>query len=249
MKVFIITGTSQGIGDSLATMLLQEDHQLFCISRNVNERLIEKASENNTPMKYYSFDLTNVAAIEELFQQIYSEIEELPDLTGIYLINNAGVLAPVSPIEKADTYSIVANLHINLLAPMIMTSCFIKHTSHLTIDKRILNVSSGSAKYLLPSKSCYSTSKAGLDSFSKSIQLEQADKTHPVKIAAVYPGIIDTRLQKQIRTVSKEDFPYVDQFVQIAEQGHLQTPQYTARKLIDILLHDDFGNTAIIESI
>ncbi|MEC1662055.1 hypothetical protein [Bacillus halotolerans] len=39
-----------------------------------------------------------------------------------------------------------------------------------------MNISSASAKYLLPSQSCCSTSKAGLDSFSKSISLEQADQ-------------------------------------------------------------------------
>lgn len=55
-----------------------------------------------------------------------------------------------------------------------------------------MNISSGSAKYLLPSQSAYSTSKAGLDSFSKSVNIEQMNKPFPVKVTAVYPGVIIT---------------------------------------------------------
>lgn len=119
----------------------------------------------------------------------------------------------------------------------------------LLSDKRILNISSASAKYLLPSQSCYSTAKAGLDSFTKSIDIEQKLVTYPAKVTAVYPGMIDTHLQSEIRSVSKDLFPYVNEFIQLSEEGKLQTPEYTAHKLIEILLSEDFGKTVVIESI
>ncbi|MNE20112.1 Benzil reductase ((S)-benzoin forming) [compost metagenome] len=65
----------------------------------------------------------------------------------------------------------------------------------------------------------------------------------------MYPGMIDTALQTEIRSISREDFPYVDQFIEIAQQGMLQTPNNTAAKLLDVLLSDDFGSTVVIEQL
>ncbi len=132
---------------------------------------------------------------------------------------------------------------------MVTTSSFIKHTKVLNKDKRIMNISSGLAKYLLPSKSCYSTSKAGLDSFSRSVSIEQADKSYPVKVVSVYPGVIDTEMQSEIRSVKKEDFPMVDQFIQLSKEGKLQTPDFTAEKLIELLFSKDFGSKTVIEDL
>lgn len=117
------------------------------------------------------------------------------------------------------------------------------------MDKRILNISSASAKYILPSQSAYSTAKAGLDSFTKCIDIEQKLAKYPAKAAAVYPGMIDTSLQSDIRSVPAELFPYVNEFIQLSAEGKLQSPEYTASRLIEILVHDDFGKTVIIETI
>lgn len=249
MKYFIITGTSRGIGEALANQLLAEDHHIFCISRTPNERVIERAREKNARLTYCSFDLNQLVDIDRLFEEIFREIEDRADLTAIYLINNAGMLTPVAPIEHNTAASIMENVNVNLIAPMITTSNFIKRSLPLNIDKRVMNISSASARYLLPSQSCYSTSKAGLDSFTKSVSLEQSSQQHAVKVVSVYPGMIDTQLQAEIRSASKEQFPYVDQFIQLAQEGKLQTPEYTAAKLIDILFDEEYGVNAVVESL
>ncbi len=206
MNVFIITGTSRGIGEALAAQLLDDSHHICCISRAVNDKLINLAKEKNNRLSYHSFDLNHITAMDELFAELMDTIQQLPELHAIYLINNAGMLSPIAPIEHIDATGIAENVTVNLLAPMVMTSCFIRHTLALPIDKRIMNISSGSAKYLLPSQSCYSTSKAALDSFTKSVSLEQMNKPHPVKVASVYPGMIDTQMQAEIRSASRKAF-------------------------------------------
>ncbi len=249
MKYFIITGTSRGIGEALANQLLAENHHIFCISRADNERLIERAREKNVRLSYCPFDLNHVGEIDKLFDEIFSTIKREADITAIYIINNAGMLTPFAPIEQCSSASITENVTVNLIAPMIITSNFIKHSQELSVDKRIMNISSASARYLLPSQSCYSTSKVGLDSFSKSVSLEQSNQLYPAKVTSVYPGMIDTQLQTEIRSTNKELFPYVDQFIQVAQEGKLQTPDYTAQKLIDILFSEDFGNTVVVENL
>ncbi|MNJ59217.1 Benzil reductase ((S)-benzoin forming) [compost metagenome] len=132
---------------------------------------------------------------------------------------------------------------------MILTSRFIEMTKELDIDKRVMNVSSGSAKFLLPAQSCYSTAKAGVDSFSKSIHLEQQHASNPIKITSVYPGMINTSMQEEIRSTDKEYFPFVDQFIKLEQDGLLQTPEYTAEKLIELLLSEQFGQVPLVEQL
>ncbi|TYS09133.1 (S)-benzoin forming benzil reductase [Bacillus subtilis] len=243
MKHIIITGTSRGIGGALAQKLIDSNHRLYCISRQTNQNLIDQ----DTHMQYFSFDIKETHKIEALFQNLFAHIKRDPHPEGIYLINNAGMLSPVGPIEHNKAEDILQHMQVNLIAPMVMISQFVKRTKHIDTDKRIMNISSASAKYVLPSQSCYSTSKAGLDSFTKSIKLEQENQQNPVKIAAVYPGVIDTQLQTEIRSVRKEDFPYVDEFIQLKEAGKLQSPEDTADALIHFLTHDEFGEQAIVE--
>lgn len=249
MKAIIITGTSQGIGEALANQLLNEAHHICCISRTSNPKLIERAEQSSNKLSYFPFDLTRLNEIDQLLAEVFAAINAESKLDAIYLINNAGMLSPVAPIELNSATSIIENVQLNLLAPMIITSNFIRLTQEMNIDKRIMNISSASAKYLLPAQSCYSTAKAGLDSFSKSVNLEQSGKAYPVKVAAVYPGMIDTQLQAEIRSTSSELFPYVEQFKQLAEAGKLQTPDYTAEKLIEILFRHDYGSNALIEEL
>ncbi|QUL52143.1 (S)-benzoin forming benzil reductase [Paenibacillus tritici] len=249
MKHIIITGTSRGIGEALAHQLINKSHHLICISRTANQGIIDRAKEMDCPLDYLKADLTDIREIDPLIKDIFGPIDLDASNEAVYLINNAAMLTPVSPIEMLETEKIIENIHLNLLAPMVITSNYLKLTKHMNVDKRILNISSASAKYILPSQSCYSTSKTGLDSFTKSIDIEQKLATYPAKVAAVYPGMIDTALQSDIRSVSKELFPYVDEFIQLSEEGKLQTPEYTASKLIEILVSDDFGENVIIESI
>ncbi|MGG3279237.1 (S)-benzoin forming benzil reductase [Paenibacillus solani] len=249
MKYFIITGTSRGIGESLAAQLMDENHHLLCISRSVNQGLVDQAKEKNATLDYISYDLLNLSGIDQLFGDIFHKVHLNSNDDAIYLINNAAMLNPVSPIELIETEQIIDNIHLNLVAPMVISSNYLKWTKHMNADKRILNISSASAKYLLPSQSCYSTAKAGLDSFTKSMALEQELVDFPAKIAAVYPGMIDTKLQSDIRSVSLEHFPYVNEFIKLSEEGKLQSPEYTASRLIEILLSDDFGKTVVLETI
>lgn len=249
MKHIIITGTSRGIGESLAYQLIDKNHHLICISRTTNQRIIDRAKEMDCRIDYFNYDLTNINGIDPLFKNIFSQMDLHSNDEAIYLINNAGMLTPVSPLELIETEEIVENIHLNLLAPMIVTSNYLKFTKNMNVDKRILNISSASAKYLLPSQSCYSTAKAGLDSFTKSIDIEQKLVTYPAKVVAVYPGMIDTNLQSEIRSVSNDLFPYVNEFIQLSEEGKLQTPEYTAHKLIEILLSEDFGKAVVLETI
>ncbi|MGG3805891.1 hypothetical protein [Metabacillus fastidiosus] len=56
-------------------------------------------------------------------------------------------------------------------------------------------------------------------------------------------------MQSEIRSVKKEDFPFVEQFIQLSKEGKLQSPEYTAEKLIELLFNENFGNEIIVEDL
>ena len=68
MKYFIITGTSRGVGESMAEQLVSPDHYLFCISRERNESLASKSSN----ITYYEFDLNHIHKVKNYVQLTHS---------------------------------------------------------------------------------------------------------------------------------------------------------------------------------
>ncbi|MCQ6563284.1 SDR family NAD(P)-dependent oxidoreductase [Paenibacillus mendelii] len=150
MKYFIITGTSRGLGEAMSELLIAPDHYLFCISRERNHRLLSKSGN----IAYFEFDLNHVDEIESLMGSITQSIDS-SNVEGIYLINNAAIISPVTFLSSASIQDITTNMNVNLLAPIILTSLFIRLTSDCNVERRILNISSASAKNLHPGMSLY----------------------------------------------------------------------------------------------
>ncbi|NOU92044.1 (S)-benzoin forming benzil reductase [Paenibacillus sp. LMG 31456] len=246
MKYFIVTGTSRGLGRAIADKLIAQDHRLFCISRKKNDDLISKSSDAN--INYFEFDLNNINQIEELMQSIFSKVDS-SKAEGIYLINNAAVISPLSSIEQASGEELARNLNVNLLAPMLLTSLFIRFTKQLAVEKRVLNVSSMSVKNHLSGMSAYSTSKAGLDVFSQCVGLEQGEGISSVKVVSVWPGMIDTLLQEEARNANQSTFASARIFAKVKERGMLESPEATAEKLVEFLLGESFVQGSVVENL
>ncbi|MDQ0337479.1 benzil reductase ((S)-benzoin forming) [Caldalkalibacillus uzonensis] len=246
MKYVIITGASRGLGEALTRQLLQEGHHLFCISRRKNETLLEEAQKKNVALEYFEYDLQNLDGLEKLMEHIFDQID-LSRAKTIALINNAGIVEPVKPIEKCPTDELTANIHVNLLAPMVLTSLFVKLADRFNGDKRIMNISSGAGKRAVHGWSAYCTSKAGLDLFTRCVGLEQEGQTNPVKVLSVAPGIIDTDMQTNIRSTQQEDFPDVERFIEYKVQGQLMSPAFVAEKLICLFFEEQWPQGGVVD--
>lgn len=99
MRYVIITGTSQGLGEAIATQLLEENTTVISISRRENKELTKLAKQYNSNCIFHSLDLQDVHNLETNFNKIISSIQE-DSVSSIHLINNAGTVAPMKPIEK-----------------------------------------------------------------------------------------------------------------------------------------------------
>ncbi|GAE36408.1 (S)-benzoin forming benzil reductase [Halalkalibacter akibai] len=245
MKYVVITGSSKGLGEAIVKQLLTEKEiAVCCIARSRNVELEELAKRHDVPLYFFAYDLENVDHIDELMKDVFSVIKDNVD--SIHLINNAGMLNPINPIDKITSSEIISNLHVNLLSPMIITSEFMKHTTDFSCKKRIINISSGAGKRPIYGWSCYGTSKAGLDLFSQNTAVDQLQAKHPVQICSFGPGIMDTQMQEQIRSTDESNFVDVEKFRAYKNDGHLLPPSVVAKVVVDLLENESFPNGKVV---
>jgi len=219
LKYFIITGSSRGIGKAITEKL-----------REINNELIALAKSKDVLMDYFGFDLRNMQEIDDLMSKIVNKISD-SNIESIYLINNAAVVKPVEVVSQSEHNEIIDHMNINLIAPMLLTSSFIKYTDAYKVDKRVMNISSGLSFNLKPMLSCYSTSKAGLETFIKSIGVEQ----NAVKIMGVRPGATDTKMyEESVKTDER------------ANSIKLANPNYAADRILTFLM-DRFEHGKVVK--
>jgi benzil reductase ((S)-benzoin forming) len=246
MKHIIITGHSKGLGAGITTALIDENHHIHGISRSDNTVLQKLAAAKGCKMNFYSCDLSHTDTIETVMKLVFENIPK-EDCEGVYLINNAGVINPIGPIETLEPAQMDLHMRINLMAPMYLIREFVKHFSDWKTEKRVLNISSGAAINPYHGWSNYCTGKAGLDMFTRCIATEQEDKDYPVKLVAVAPGIIDTDMQTTIRGTTDEQFIHKKKFVELKESGQLVAPNLAGKKIKELLFSKNFNNGDITD--
>ncbi|KMK74956.1 (S)-benzoin forming benzil reductase [Alkalihalobacillus pseudalcaliphilus] len=245
MNYAIITGGSKGLGSAIVKELLQEPVHIFSVARSHNEEIALTTEANDTTFENISFDLSDINSIPEVVSSIFQKIN-LERAHRIFLINNAGVISPIKPLQNAEATDISTNISINLTAPLIFSSCFIKHTEKYKLDKRIINISSGASRSPISGWSSYGSAKAGVNLFSQTVAIEQKQQPFPVQVCAFAPGIIDTGMQEQIRSTDKTDFSELARFQAYKAEGHLMSAEKVAKVIRELLFSDQFPNGEVV---
>jgi benzil reductase ((S)-benzoin forming) len=245
MKHYLITGTSSGLGAALAKALCAPGQHIVGLARRSNPALATQAANAGAKYSEYQFDLTDLAALPSLAQIICEKIAPQAG-DSLYLINNAGMIAPLKRAEDAPAQMVLDNIAVNLAAPMLLCSAFIKAFGHFAGDKRIVNISSGAGRNAIAAWSSYCATKAGIDRFTQALALEQATASHPVTVVAYAPGVLDTAMQTEIRASKPEDFPLVGKFISFKEKGNLRSAEEVALAVIAILNQAELENGALL---
>lgn len=230
MHHYFITGTSQGIGKALAERVLQENSsQVYGFSRSQS---IEHPRYTHTFV-----DLSDIASLTARVSHFFPSLERAEK---IVLINNAGMLGEVKYLGDLDDERIAQLFNLNLIAPTILVNHFVRTYQDLPAEKLIINVSSGAGKYPVDGWSGYCASKAALDMISQvvALELEKKEQKH-FKIYALAPGVVDTRMQGEIRAVDARHFSSLDKFKQYKANRELDDPAYTANKFFQLIQQPD----------
>ncbi len=235
MDYYFITGTSRGIGEALVLELLQNEHNYVIGFSRTN-------TIKNERFEHIPFDLKNLDSVKN-----YRFIKII-DAKSITLVNNSGMLGNIRHLETIDNQSIIDVFQVNIIAPFILMNNFIRDYHDFEGKKLILNISSGAGRHPFQSWSAYCTSKAALDMLSEVANLEQSEieVKNPVKVLSIAPGIVDTQMQTEIRSVEITDFGQVDTFKKYKEEKKLASAEGTAKKLVAIMKNaQDYNKVAL----
>lgn len=177
-KVFLVTGSSSGIGKAITKNLLKRKYNVLGISRGKNQII----NKNFTHIKT---DLGNINSINKIFEVLKNKNIKLDGL-----VNNAGINLP-NKFNKIslDDYDTVLN--INIRAPFFLLQKLLP-----LIKKKgsIVNISSFSSYSGGPYSTHYAISKSGIDALTKNLAIFFGDKK--IRVNAVSPGLIRTKLAK-----------------------------------------------------
>ena len=214
MNLYIVTGTTKGLGRALADRIaLDADNELIELAR---------APDAAVPGGVrFEVDLADTAAVEGVGERIAQRIRGKRYAKAV-LINNAGVVIPVAPLERADPYELERNLVVNLVAPMLLMRSFLRDTEGAAVLRRIINISSGAARRPIQGWAAYCAAKAGLDMATRVVALESEGRGLAVEAVSLAPGVIDTLMQGVVRGAAVEDFADVERFRQMKDEGALR---------------------------
>lgn len=194
----IITGTSSGIGKSLAEYFGKKNHRVYGLSRKVTD------SQFFTSI---STDITDKVSIECAIDEILSKESQI-DL----LINNAG-MGMVGAVEDAQQEDILKLFNLNLVGAVQMMSAVLPNMRENHSGK-IINISSIGSEMGLPFRGFYSASKSALDKVTEAIRYEV--ETWGINVCALHLGDVKTKIADN-RVKSQVSSPYQETFNKVYE--------------------------------
>ncbi|WP_459827475.1 3-oxoacyl-ACP reductase FabG [Campylobacter concisus] len=186
-KRVLITGSSRGIGASIARCLANE-YEVVLHARSKSDELLKIASELGA--KFLTFDVADTAAAKEM-------IEADMEANGVYygVILNAGItrdntFVGLSDEEWFDVIDVNLNGFYNVLKPALMPMIRARKPA------RIVTLSSVSGVIGNRGQVNYSASKAGIIGASKALAIELASRG--ITVNCVAPGLIKTDMSEEI---------------------------------------------------
>ncbi len=231
-KVFI-TGASRGIGKAIAHAFAKEGYHLYLVCKNNLSSM--QAFAASVSHKYgieancYAIDLADTTAFEHF-------LDTLPEMDVI--INNAGIshVGLLTDMSLSQWNEII-NINLTstfLTCQKLLPAMIRKQSGH------IINISSVWGNVGASMEVAYSTTKGGMNSFTKALAKEVAP-SH-IQVNAIACGLIDTDMNacfsdEELAAVI-EEIP-ADRMGRPEEAAHLclqlvQAPEYMTGQVINL---------------
>jgi 3-oxoacyl-[acyl-carrier protein] reductase len=183
-RVAVVTGGSGAIGRAIARELIDGGAWVALLARDERKGR-EAERELGESARFYPVDVTQGAAVERVFKEIFEERGRID-----CLVNNAGAMCDNLLIRmKDEEWDLVITT--NLKGAFYCTKAAARYMLKAR-QGAIVNVTSVSGQLGVPGQANYSTAKAGLMGFTRALARELASRN--IRVNAVAPGFIDAGL-------------------------------------------------------
>lgn len=218
-KVAIVTGAGRGIGEATALAFAREGARLVIASRTETElaQVSRSVAQMGGEAVAVVADVTDPANVEKLTK---AAIDNYGDID--ILVNAAGVYGPIGVMWEVDPDKWLQALHINLYGTFLCCRAVLPRM----VEKRsgsIINFSGGGATAPLPRFSAYGVSKAAVVRLTETLAEEV--KQYGVRVNAIAPGAVDTRLQDEVLAAGDRAGRLLEQIRALRESGKGGVPR------------------------
>lgn len=201
-KTIIVTGASSGIGAQTAISASELGATVILSARNkskLEETFSKLKGENH---QIIVADLTKLEEVQEL-------VEKVKNIDGV--VHSSGIVRPF-PVKFIDEKHIKEMFEINYNAPVLLMSKLFK-AKKINKSASIVFMSSISSYFSHKGGALYSSSKAAINSYSKTIAIEfsqQKIRSNVVSAAMVKTAIFNEAegvISKEMMDAHGKDYP------------------------------------------
>jgi len=215
-----VTGSSRGIGKSIAKLFLENNIATTICARKIKQlkSTFEELKKINENVFYVKGDVSKYENVKRIVRETIKKFGRID-----FLVNNAAILIakPLVEIsEKEWKYLIDTNLN--------GVFFFCKEVLPIMIKQNfgvIVNISSGAGHYAFENLSAYCASKFGVMAITQSLSKEV--EKYNIKVFAVCPGAVDTDMQRE----------YLGEKLYKEYKNSLIKPEKVAEKVLEICLN------------
>jgi NAD(P)-dependent dehydrogenase (short-subunit alcohol dehydrogenase family) len=231
MSNIVITGASRGIGLATAVELARAGHQVVATMRNPggSPELSELTASEKLPIRIETMDVDSDESVKQAFGRILARGRV--DV----LVNNAGI-ERTGAIEETPLADFRTCMETNYFGPIRCMQAVIRPMRERG-SGAIINVTSVAGKISLSPFAPYGASKYALEALSEA--LAQEVRAFGVRVAIVEPGIIDTRMARNIEGMrGSKVYPQVRRCAALFEgtmKAGAGQPQVVGRKVREIV--------------
>lgn len=234
-RVWFITGTSRGLGRSLAVAVLKHGDLLAATSRRAED--LEDFKKNyDDQVITIDLDVTNRDQIRNAVQKTIDTFGRID-----VLVNNAG-FGITGAAEAYTDEQVKSQLEVNLYAPIEITRAVLPFMRKQK-SGRILQISSIGGRVNNAGLSIYQAAKAGLSGFAESTSKEVSPLG--IKVTAVEPGGFRTDWATASMTFAPVVEGYestvggITKFLTSGKFVPMGDPDKAAKVMIDLVAHPE----------
>ena len=190
-KVALVTGSSQGIGQTIALRLAADGADIVIDYRSHPEGAQETLSKVEATGRRGFIVKSDLGSVSDVRQMVTKGIQHFGKLD--ILVNNAGLEKNASfwEVTEADYDSV---LNVNLKGVFFATQALVQHLIETQRPGKVINISSVHEELPFPHFTSYCTSKGGVKMMMRNLAIELGPLG--ITINNVAPGAIETPINK-----------------------------------------------------
>lgn len=199
-KVALITGSTRGIGNSIARLFLENNAKVvICGSTKENaEKAVTKMREE---LNLTDDNIMGIGLNMKDNSSMKSSVDEVINKWGRIdvLVNNAGITSNVSLLDSTDE-QFMEMFQINFFGVVSLTREVVKHMKET--GGSIINTSSMVGTYGSRNQAAYASSKFAINGLTKSLAKELG--MYNIRVNAVAPGVVATDMMSIVTEEMKQ---------------------------------------------